>query len=72
MYRRPTQIIAGNVYCSFVCYGKKQQKPENVKSVRQPILVVIKRALILVLIELELVSLIQNPTPTIKRTEAVC
>ena len=31
MYRRPSQITGGGVYCSLTCVGKKQQKPRVCK-----------------------------------------
>lgn len=31
VYRRPTQISSGNVYCSLVCTGKGQQKSKTCK-----------------------------------------
>jgi 5-methylcytosine-specific restriction endonuclease McrA len=31
MYRRPSQITGGGVYCSLICVGVKQQKPKICK-----------------------------------------
>jgi len=35
MYRRPSQITGGGVYCSLICVGKKQQKPKVCKICNQ-------------------------------------